>query len=65
MTLDAYLEAKHDTATELASRLGISGASVSRIRNGTQRLSLSLAARIVVATGGKVTLEDLALQEAA
>lgn len=65
MTLDEYLKAHSITASTLAERIGKSSASVTRIRQGKQSLSLELAARIVAATGGKVTLEDLATQEAA
>lgn len=65
MTLDEYLRTHSVTASTLADRIGKSSASLTRIRKGQQALSLELAARIVAATGGKVTLEDLATQEAA
>lgn len=65
MTLDAYLEAKHDTAANLAGKVGISAASISRIRKGGQNIPLGLAFRIARATDGRVTLEDLAVELAA
>lgn len=65
MTLDAYLEAKHDTAANLAGKVGISAASISRIRKGDQNIPLSLAFKITRATDGRVTLEDLAVEQAA
>lgn len=65
MTLDEYLASHPVTASAFAERIGRSAASITRIRQGKQALSLELAARIVAATGGKVTLEDLATQEAA
>lgn len=34
---------------------------MTRIRRGEQNISLDLATKIVAATGGKVTLEDLSM----
>lgn len=65
MTLDEYLRDHPITATAFADRIGKSAASVTRIRRGEQNISLELASRIVSATGGKVTLEDLAMTKAA
>lgn len=65
MTLDEYLASHPITAAAFADRIGKSPASVTRIRKRQQKLSLELAQRIVAATGGKVTLEDLAMAEAA
>lgn len=65
MTLDAYLKAHPVTASDFAERIGVSPASVTRIRRGVQNITLELASRIVAATGGKVTLEDLATARAA
>jgi transcriptional regulator with XRE-family HTH domain len=65
MTLDAYLRTHAVTGSEMAARLGISAASVTRIRKGGQNITLQMAQRIVTATGGKVTLEDLATQAVA
>ena len=65
MTLDQYLKDGKDTAAALSERVGISAASMSRIRKGGQNISLALAERIVRETGGKVTLECLAKARAA
>lgn len=43
------------TATDLAARLGVSKATVSRLESGKQGISLSLALRIEHATGGTVS----------
>lgn len=61
MTIDAYLDAAGITASALAEAVGVSGPSMTRIRRGEQNISLDLANRIVLATGGKVTLEDLSM----
>lgn len=61
MTIDAYLEASGTTAAALADAVGVSGPSMTRIKRGGQNISLDLANRIVLATGGKVTLEDLSM----
>lgn len=65
MTLNAYLEAKHDTQAELARRCGVSAASISRIRTAKQVPSFALASRIVAETKGKVTFADLPQKVAA
>lgn len=65
MTLDEYLRDNPITAAALAARIGTSPASVTRIRQGRQNITLEMASRIVSATGGKVTLEDLATTKAA
>jgi DNA-binding transcriptional regulator YdaS (Cro superfamily) len=65
MTLDEYLKSTPVTAASFADRIGVSAASVTRIRKGGQNIPLSLAQKIVSATGGKVTLEDLAVGLAA
>ena len=64
MTLDQYLRTSTDTAETLASRLGISAASVSRIRNGRQNISLALARRLSNETQGMVGLADIETVEA-
>lgn len=61
MTLDTYFGTADTTPTALAASIGVSDASMSRIRKGAQNISLDLANRIVLATGGKVTLEDLSM----
>lgn len=65
MTLDEYIKLPGVTGAALAERIGISAASLTRIRQGRQGLSLDLARRIVSATGGKVSLEELPSKEAA
>lgn len=65
MDLDTYLRTSGLTGSAFADRLGISAASVTRIRKGAQNISLELAQRIVLATGGKVSLEALATTERA
>ena len=65
MTLDEFLGHKTMTATALAETVGVSAASIARIRKGDQNITLDLARRIVTATGGMVTLDDLATQRAA
>ena len=61
MTLDAYFANTGTTAATLADAVGVTGASMTRIRRGEQNISLDLALKIVTATGGKVTLEDLGM----
>lgn len=65
MTLDAFLAKKTMTAAALAETVGVSAASITRIRRGDQNISLDLARRIEVATAGMVTLNDLAMERAA
>jgi DNA-binding transcriptional regulator YdaS (Cro superfamily) len=65
MDLDTYLRTSGVSGTAFADRVGISAASVTRIRKHSQNISLDLAKRIVAATGGKVTLEALATGKAA
>lgn len=59
MTLDQYLETADTNAAMLGAKLGLSGASVSRIRKGQQNITLDLAAKIEEATGRVVTVADL------
>lgn len=61
MDLDTYLKTSGVSGATFADRIGVSAASVTRIRRGGQNISLELAQRIVTATGGKVSLEALAL----
>jgi DNA-binding transcriptional regulator YdaS (Cro superfamily) len=61
MDLDTYLKTSGVSGSAFADRIGVSAASVTRIRKGGQNISLELAQRIVTATGGKVSLEALAL----
>jgi transcriptional regulator with XRE-family HTH domain len=63
MTLDQYLNAEKISGADFAHRVGTSGASITRIRKGQQSPSPELMARIITATGGKVTLEALVFPE--
>jgi DNA-binding transcriptional regulator YdaS (Cro superfamily) len=67
MTLNEYFAASPtDKPAELAARVGLSAASMSRARKGWQNLSLDTISAIVRETGGKVTADDLrAMREAA
>lgn len=59
MTLDEYLRTEKISGTSFAERVGTSGASINRIRHGKQAPSPDMMARIIAASGGKVTLEAL------
>lgn len=59
MTLDQYMTDNAITGVQLAAALEISEASLTRIRRGEQNISRDLIRRIVQATGGVVTAEDL------
>lgn len=65
MTLDGYLEHTGLTAKDFAERIGLTEASVSRIRKGRQNLSRDVMRRIIAATGGLVSAEALVLHEQA
>lgn len=65
MTLDQYLSLPGKTAAQLASDAETTGATITRARKGEQNLTLDLARRIVSATDGMVTLDDLATPRAA
>ena len=65
MTLTQYMDKHKVTLAELSDRTGLSAASLSRISKGQQNISLDTARAIVAATGGKVTLNDLASLRAA
>tara|TARA_B100001245_G_C22683603_1_gene334001 strand:- start:292 stop:495 length:204 start_codon:yes stop_codon:yes gene_type:complete len=59
MTLDDFLRTGNMTASALATRTGISEASIARARKGRQNLSLDAIASIVRETDGAVTADDL------
>lgn len=59
MTLDSYITETGVTGVELAARLGISEASLTRIRRGEQNIARDLIRRIVEATDGAVSADDL------
>lgn len=60
MTLDQYLNsAGSPTAAELGQKVGLSEASISRIRKGEQNFTRDTMLSIIVASGGKVTADGL------
>lgn len=65
MDLDTYLASHDVTAAAFADKVGISAASITRIRQGKQNISLDLGKRIVAASGGVITLDALADRSAA
>lgn len=65
MTLREYLNKERGRLLSVASRAGISTASVSRIADGKQNPTLDVLKRIEAATGGKVTVADMSAARAA
>jgi len=59
-TLAQYLHRRGETATEFATRAGVSRGLVCNAQQGRPVASAEHAQRIVAATEGEVTLEDLA-----
>lgn len=59
MTLDSYLALLGNTASALAERAGTTGASITRILHGDQQPSSDMIRKIVEATDGLVTADDL------
>lgn len=62
MTLEKYFaseDRKHKTQDDLAQSLGVSQSYISLLVARKKRPSLPLAKRIVEATGGEVTYDDL------
>lgn len=59
MTLNGYLEAKSISGAEFASLVGISEASLSRIRKGEQNITREMMQRIIAASGGKIKADTL------
>lgn len=58
-TLDQHLRARGITGAEFAALIGVSEASLTRIRRGEQNIPRDLIRRIVEATGGDVSAEAL------
>lgn len=54
MTLKEYLRDTEDTVEKLASRTGLSTATISRISNNLQNASRDTIEKIVNGTGGRV-----------
>lgn len=60
MTLDQYLRSKGaPTASEFGAKVGLTEASISRIRKGQQNITRDTMLAIIAASGGKVTAEAL------
>ena len=64
MTLAEYLKTENIRRAAFAVRVGTSGASITRICDGTQNPAPELMREIIAATGGKVTLEELVFPKA-
>jgi transcriptional regulator with XRE-family HTH domain len=56
--LRAYRKAERVTLITLAKRVGTTEGTLSRIESGSRTPSLSMVARIIRATGGKVRADD-------
>lgn len=60
MTLDQYLRSKGaPTAAEFGAKVGLSEASISRIRKGEQNITRDVMLSIIAASGNKVTADAL------
>ena len=59
MDLDSYLREDRISGADFAAQLGMSEASLSRIRRGDQNITRETIRAIVAASGGKVTAEAL------
>jgi plasmid maintenance system antidote protein VapI len=59
MTLDSYLRDNAISATDFAATIGLTEASVSRIRRGEQNISRETIRLIVENTGGAVSADEL------
>lgn len=59
LSLDAYMIAYRVSGRDLAARVGISEASLTRIRQGRQNIARDLIRRIVLETDGIVTAHAL------
>ncbi len=55
-----YLEARRITQAQFGARVGISKQHINNVVRGRARLSLPSALRVVTASGGEVSLADLA-----
>lgn len=59
MDLKTYLELKNIEIQEFADIIGVNSSTISRYIHWHRKPALDIAARIVKATKGKVSLEDL------
>ena len=55
-----YLEGRRITQAQFSSRVGISKQQINNVVRGRSRLSMPSALRVVTATGGEISLADLA-----
>ena len=60
MRLEDWMRARGVSDEELADRVGVSRASISRIRRSKMNVSMATAQRIYAATDGAVQPNDLA-----
>lgn len=65
MTLGEYLKSEGINQADFGKKIGLSGASVSRLKRGQQWPDKDTVRRIEMATGGQVTANDFAGMEAA
>lgn len=65
MTLAQYLKQNGINQVDFGNKIGLSGASVSRLKRGLQWPDKDTVKRIELATGGLVTANDFAGMEAA
>lgn len=62
MTLDQFLRSEGaPTAAEFGNKIGLSEASISRIRKGEQNITRDVMLAIIRESGGKVTPDGLVL----
>jgi len=61
--LQAYLEGRRITQAAFSTRVGISKQQINNVLRGRSRLSMPAALRVVTATGGEISLADLATWE--
>jgi len=58
--LQTYLAARRISQAKFSSRVGISKQQINNVLRGRSRLSMPAALRVVTATGGEISLADLA-----
>jgi DNA-binding transcriptional regulator YdaS (Cro superfamily) len=56
--LTRYLDAKNETVSALAARMGCAPSSLTRPLSGKRNVSMDLALAVERATGGEVTAQD-------
>lgn len=58
--LQAYLAGRGISQAAFSTRVGISKQQINNVLRGRSRLSMPAALRVVTATGGEISLADLA-----